>query len=464
MTMNMALNAPESETNSTMEVLDDVREKLPRQVKNAKKTIEIDDDLEDEADTQLKKQNKGPRVTKTGKILNQEKMLQRKITNCDNKGWITVNLEHGSYPQQAYVELKTGMYEFFRNNFIEFMKSFNIHLLNKAEPENSIKVTENENGIERTEYDLTMKAGDIAANLKVKMYHTKSSFDVQGLKRNYSMVFEELGNKTIAVYFVEVVLESIFQSMMIKCNLDEYNEYCKTQAKLGLNETAKQLNKNETSKKKEKGKKQAENESKCSICDLNSKELNSFKCHECSQLYHKNCVSKRTSPAEFSLLKKGDVTFDCEKCITNRRGITPLKSIDINNSILEIQNEVLAIVAEEPVISPGQKSIEMAKDIVNENMMIVNSHEDTSSPSQNHDEIDDDSGNNIEKSDDAVDVESTPIDETVETGEEPIASPLPTEQSVCDNCLKQDLEIVALIQNKETAEKEDALKIKATGS
>ena len=58
---------------------------------------------------QLKKQAKGPKVTKTGKTLDQEKMLKRKISNCDNQEWIKLNLEQGQYPQQANVTLKTRM-------------------------------------------------------------------------------------------------------------------------------------------------------------------------------------------------------------------------------------------------------------------------------------------------------------------------------------------------------------------
>ena len=94
--------------------------------------------------------------------------------------------------------------------------------MNKSQPEESIKITKNDNGIERIEYDLCM-VGDITANLKVKMYSTSSSFDVQGLKPNFATVFDALGNRTIAVYFVEVILEAIFQSMMNDCNLDDYN-------------------------------------------------------------------------------------------------------------------------------------------------------------------------------------------------------------------------------------------------
>lgn len=225
--------------------MEEARERLPRQVKNVK-----------------------VKVTVTGKSLDQQKMLKRKMKNCDNAGWITLNPKAGQYPKQALVTLKTGMFELFQTNFLNLMKSFNIGPTNSLQPVESIKVTKNDNGIERIEYDLTMEIGDIPANLKVKIYLTKSSFDVQGLKPHFETVFEALGNRTIAVYFVEVVLDAIFQSMMNECNLEEYNIYCKTQAKLGLDNGVKPLDKNADQKgKKVKTKIQEPKVKKCNICD-----------------------------------------------------------------------------------------------------------------------------------------------------------------------------------------------------
>ena len=99
------------------------------------------------------------------------------------------------------------MFEILQNNFLDFMRGFNIYPQNKNHPESSIKITQNDNGVERIEYDLSME--DISANLKVKLYSTTSSLDAQGLKPHYATVFEALGNKTIGVFFAEVVLEAI---------------------------------------------------------------------------------------------------------------------------------------------------------------------------------------------------------------------------------------------------------------
>ena len=107
----------------SLENVEALRESLSRQVKNVKATIDIsDEELTNEVD--LVKQV-GPKVTVTGKTLDQNKMLRRKMKNCDNKGWIT--LESGEqYPKQALVTLKTGMFELFKNNFLNFIKSFKI--------------------------------------------------------------------------------------------------------------------------------------------------------------------------------------------------------------------------------------------------------------------------------------------------------------------------------------------------
>ena len=56
---------------------EETREKLPRQVKNLKNTIEVDDMSEDEnVEVEKYNQSKGPMVTVTGKSLDQQKMLK----------------------------------------------------------------------------------------------------------------------------------------------------------------------------------------------------------------------------------------------------------------------------------------------------------------------------------------------------------------------------------------------------
>ena len=57
-----------------------------------------------------------------------------------------------------------------------------------------------------------MEVKDFSIKLKVKLYSTKSSLDVQGLKQHFSSELEVLGNRTVAVYFVEVVMEAIFRN------------------------------------------------------------------------------------------------------------------------------------------------------------------------------------------------------------------------------------------------------------
>ena len=165
------------------------------------------------------------RATVTGKTMDQQKMLKRKLKNCENLGWITQNRESGQYPYQVHVTLKTGLFELFQGSFLELMRKFNVYPRNKDIPEESTKITVNENGIERVEYDLNMTIENISANLKVKIYNTKSFFDVQGLKPHFSTTFEELGQRTIAVYFVDIILESIYQSMRNNVNLDEFDSH-----------------------------------------------------------------------------------------------------------------------------------------------------------------------------------------------------------------------------------------------
>ena len=108
----------------SLETSEETRESLPRQVKNLKTTIDISDE-ETTNEVDIVKPT-GPRVTLTGKTLDQNKMLRRKMKNCDNKGWITLE-SGGQYPKQALVTI----FELFKNNFLNFMKSFKIHPSNK---------------------------------------------------------------------------------------------------------------------------------------------------------------------------------------------------------------------------------------------------------------------------------------------------------------------------------------------
>ena len=111
-------------------------------IKNLKAIVDLAD-ISDDENTDIVKPVV-PRVTITGKTLDQNKMLKRKMKNCDNGGWITLE-SGGQYPKQALVTLKTGLFEVFKNDFLNLMKSFSIQLTNQ----DSIKVTKNENGIER---------------------------------------------------------------------------------------------------------------------------------------------------------------------------------------------------------------------------------------------------------------------------------------------------------------------------
>ena len=135
------------------------------------------DEVDDDFDIIQNKGRVSTRTTVTGKVLDQKKMLKRKLKNCGNEDWIEMLDKGNSY--QVHLRLKTGLYEPLASNFVVIMnKNFNICLKDKNNPENSIKHTRNGNGIERTEYDLTLDIDNEEVGFKVKMYLTKSTLDV----------------------------------------------------------------------------------------------------------------------------------------------------------------------------------------------------------------------------------------------------------------------------------------------
>ena len=66
---------------------EDTRGKLHRQAKNAKPIVEIDDESEVDS-MEGSQKTRGVRITKTGKTLDQEKMMKRKVENCDRKDFL----------------------------------------------------------------------------------------------------------------------------------------------------------------------------------------------------------------------------------------------------------------------------------------------------------------------------------------------------------------------------------------
>ena len=87
---------------------------------------------------------------------------------------------------------------------------------------------------ERSEYDLVMNIDAKVIELKVKMYHTTSSMDVQGRAPNYNKVFNEFGNKTVAVHFVEDILKQIKEEITKQMDLDDVNRMMKERVEQGV--------------------------------------------------------------------------------------------------------------------------------------------------------------------------------------------------------------------------------------
>ena len=45
-----------------------------------------------------------------------------------------------------------------------------------------------------------------------------------------------------------------------------------------------------------------------------------------SRFSHKQCVNKSTSQQEFSLIKKGELDFNCDDCVKSRLGLNHVKT------------------------------------------------------------------------------------------------------------------------------------------
>ena len=113
------------------------------------------------------------------------------------------------------------------------MKMVNITLKDESDPKSCIHEIKDKNGTERTEFDLVLTVASKPVEIKVKMYHTTSSLDVQGRSPDYKKIFKEYGDRTLAVHFVENLLENIKEEVNKQLNLNEINNFYKEQAELG---------------------------------------------------------------------------------------------------------------------------------------------------------------------------------------------------------------------------------------
>ena len=109
----------------------------------------------------------------------------------------------------------------------------NITLKDESDPKSCIHKIQDQNGTERTEFDLLLNITPKPIELKVKMYHTTSSLDVQGRSPDYKRIFKEFGERTLAVYFVEDLLENIKLEVDKQLDLNEVNNFYKERAELG---------------------------------------------------------------------------------------------------------------------------------------------------------------------------------------------------------------------------------------
>ena len=79
--------------------------------------------------------------------------MRRKLLNSENDKWIIINQARGSFPNNVYADVKTGLYGLLRIHFLEFMKMVEITLKNESDLNTFLHESQ-----ERSELDLELKA------------------------------------------------------------------------------------------------------------------------------------------------------------------------------------------------------------------------------------------------------------------------------------------------------------------
>ena len=169
---------------------------------------------------------------------------------------------------------------------------------------------------ERFNLDLDMKVGVNIYELKVKIYNTICSLDVQaiGNPTKVKKIYEALGNVSLGEYFATKIVPKLVEDLNSMLNIKEINEKYMQLAREGY-KIAK-ANKVECVSCKDKS------ATKC------------LKCKFCKRLTHENCAKKFIPEKSITKKMANPGTFSCKDCKAK-----PIINADKDNLTLTFENE-----------------------------------------------------------------------------------------------------------------------------
>ena len=180
-----------------------------------------------------------PRVTQNasmGQTLDLIKQYKRKTEFCD-RDLIRIHnravnkKDNGSQNKGLiYVDFQAGMFEALKVNF---MKSVENDFEYEIKPIAAPKVELYGQAEERICLDLSMKVQGTEHDVKIKVYNTRCSLDVQGFHDDYSKRFDHLQNLTVGEFFAEHIITKVVEKISKNVDIIKLNDYIRSLATEG---------------------------------------------------------------------------------------------------------------------------------------------------------------------------------------------------------------------------------------
>jgi hypothetical protein len=224
-----------------------------------------------------------PIITQNAKDfdLNHFKQYTKRIEYC-NRDIVKVHdkkfhaKDHGSKDKGLiYIAFNAGMFEAIKKNMMKVLKdAFGVIIVRQPKVEYYGAAEESIN------LDIKVKLNGQDQEMKIKVYNTVCSMDVQALGIPLKTTFAHLFNLTCAEYFVTHILPKIVEILSRSIDIKKLNEFHRKLAIDGKNAS-----------KKEKVNKS------CVSCDKDVKSGDAIKCTKCKKPTHKQCTFKTMSNA-----------------------------------------------------------------------------------------------------------------------------------------------------------------------
>ena len=187
-----------------------------------------------------------------------------------------------------------------------------------------------------------MKIKDYTHSVKVKVYNTKCSLDVQGFndkKNKHTKRFDHLQNRTVGEYFAEEIISKVVTKINANVDISKLNSHLKALASEGKKATKSRQNQL----------------SDCKVCGKGIKNKKTVQCPNCSEHVHSDCLASKASKCGQCMVYSNTIQSDknhpsIDTIEALKKGIVlPLLHVSFNsenvvppiNSITEKEGEVI---------------------------------------------------------------------------------------------------------------------------